>query len=77
MVLTSSTAAAAVFLNVDVLLVKHYLSPESAGSYSLLSLVGKMVFFFGSLLSSFITSMVSRHEGAQTNPARDFYIKRT
>jgi glycosyltransferase involved in cell wall biosynthesis/O-antigen/teichoic acid export membrane protein len=68
-----STAAAAVFLNVDVLLVKHYLSPESAGSYSLLSLVGKMVFFFGSLLSSFITSMVSRHEGAQTNPARDFY----
>ncbi len=68
-----SGLASTIFLNVDVLLAKHYLSPSLAGEYSLLSLVGKMVYFMGSLLSPFVTSVVSKHEGAGTNPDRDFY----
>ena len=65
--------ASTIFLNVDVLLAKHYLAPATAGAYSLLSLVGKMVFLMGTLLSPFVTSVVSKHEGAGTNPKAQFY----
>lgn len=68
-----SALASAAFLNIDVLLAKHYLPAEQAGAYALLSLAGKMVFFFGSLLAPFITSIVSRHEGAATDSRKDFY----
>ncbi|HYV33602.1 MAG TPA: glycosyltransferase, partial [Candidatus Limnocylindria bacterium] len=70
--LTNGVAGAA-FLNLDVLLAKHYFDPSVAGAYALLSLVGKMVYFFGSLLSAFVTSIVSKHRGAGTNPNKDFY----
>jgi cellulose synthase/poly-beta-1,6-N-acetylglucosamine synthase-like glycosyltransferase/glycosyltransferase involved in cell wall biosynthesis/O-antigen/teichoic acid export membrane protein len=65
--------ASAAFLNIDVLLAKHYFSPSVAGAYALLSLVGKMVYLLGSLLSVFITSIISRHLGAGTNGRKDFY----
>lgn len=68
-----NNSSTVIFLNIDVLLAKHFLSPQDAGVYALLSLVGKMVFFFGSLLSSFITSLVTRHLGANTSPQKDFY----
>ncbi len=68
-----TAASAAAFLNFDVLLAKHYLTPELAGRYALLSLVGKMVYFFGSILATFTVSIVSRHEGAGTDSRQDFY----
>ncbi len=52
------------FLVFDVILAKHYLSPENAGRYSLLSLIGKMVFFAGGLFSQFVLPIISREEGA-------------
>jgi O-antigen/teichoic acid export membrane protein len=64
--------ASAVFLNVDVLVAKHFLSPELAGAYALLSLVGKMIFLFGSLLTTFVNSIVSHHEGAEKDPRHVF-----
>jgi|GEM_PF-149540 len=51
------------FLTTDTLLAKHYLGTDDAGLYALLSLVGKMIFFFGSLLFAFIVPIVSRAEG--------------
>lgn len=65
----SSTA----FLSMDVLLAKHYLSTADAGAYSLLSLVGNMVFFLGSLLSVFIITYVSKREGEGKSPQQAFY----
>jgi glycosyltransferase involved in cell wall biosynthesis/O-antigen/teichoic acid export membrane protein len=62
------------FLSVDVILAKHYLSPEDAGTYALISLVGKMVFFLGGLFSQFINPMVSRNIGAQISSRSVFLI---
>lgn len=59
--------SAIVFLSFDIILVKHYLAPEIAGEYALLSLIGKMVFFFGALPSIFITTLVSRDAGLNRN----------
>ncbi|MBL8031937.1 MAG: glycosyltransferase, partial [Candidatus Doudnabacteria bacterium] len=67
-----SYSASAVFLNIDVLIAKHFLSPEMAGAYALLSLAGKMVVLFGSLLTTFINSVVSHHEGASSDPRHAF-----
>lgn len=60
------------FLSIDLLLAKHYLSPTDAGVYSMLSLVGKMIFFFGSLLNRFIIPIVSRTEGEHISASREF-----
>lgn len=61
------------FLTVDLILVKHFLLPSSAGEYALLSLAGKMIFFFGSLLSGFIVTFVSRDLGQDKDPNPIFY----
>lgn len=53
-----------IFLSMDVILAKHYLSPADAGIYSLVSLISKMIFFLGSLVTPFIMPLVSRNEGA-------------
>jgi cellulose synthase/poly-beta-1,6-N-acetylglucosamine synthase-like glycosyltransferase/glycosyltransferase involved in cell wall biosynthesis/O-antigen/teichoic acid export membrane protein len=64
----------AVFMNLDVLLVNHFLSASLAGEYALLSLVGKMVFYFGSLPNALMVTFVSRDLGKKLNPLRTFYI---
>jgi glycosyltransferase involved in cell wall biosynthesis/O-antigen/teichoic acid export membrane protein len=58
-----SGVSIATFLTSDVMLAKHYLSTDDAGRYALISLVGKMIFFFGSLLNTFIMPVVARAEG--------------
>ncbi|HSW88728.1 MAG TPA: hypothetical protein VLG12_06220 [Candidatus Saccharimonadales bacterium] len=65
--------ASIAFLTCDVLLVKHFLSPEQAGQYSLLSLIGKMVFFFGSLPSSLIITFINQDEGKNRDTKKSFY----
>ncbi len=59
-----------IFLNLDVILAKHYLSPQDAGLYTLAALIGKMVFFFGSFASPFIVPLVSRNEGVNLDSKR-------
>lgn len=61
------------FLSFDVILAKLFLSPAEAGQYALLALVGKMIFFIGSLFSQFINPVVSREEGAQRSGKKVFY----
>lgn len=65
--------ASTAFLSLDVLLAKHYLQPQEAGQYALLSLVGKMIFFFGSLFNGIIISLVSRAEGKRSDSSFTFY----
>ncbi|MEK7532808.1 MAG: glycosyltransferase, partial [Patescibacteria group bacterium] len=52
------------FLSMDLLLAKHYLSPANAGSYSFLTLAGKMVFFLSSIFGQFTVPLISRDVGA-------------
>lgn len=61
------------FLTIDILLANHFLAPVETGQYTLLSLVGKMVYFFGSLTGSFLIPFLSRNEGAKT-PSKAFNI---
>ncbi|EKD64421.1 MAG: hypothetical protein ACD_50C00390G0001, partial [uncultured bacterium] len=61
------------FLSLDIILAKHYLSPEDAGRYALVSLVGKMVYFLGSLASQFVMPLVSFNEGAMKNSGKTFF----
>lgn len=60
------------FLSIDVILAKHFLSPRDAGIYSILSVVGKMIYFFGSLLNVFVVPLISRTEGKHKNPEGQF-----
>ena len=53
------------FLSLDVILANHYLSSNAAGLYSLISLIGKVVYSMASLSIQFITPITSRHEGAK------------
>ncbi len=61
------------FLSFDVMLAKHYLDPVSAGQYAFLSLVGKMIFFFGSLLNGFVLTYVSQDIANERDPQKTFY----
>ncbi|HVT01509.1 MAG TPA: glycosyltransferase [Patescibacteria group bacterium] len=61
------------FLTLDVILVKHFLSPVAAGEYGLLSLVGKMTYFLGSLFGPFMIPLVSHNEGANKD-SRDTFV---
>jgi O-antigen/teichoic acid export membrane protein len=68
-----SGLASVAFLTLDVILVKHYLNPSIAGQYALLSLVGKMIFFLGTLFNGVLLTLVSREEGLQKNTVSTFY----
>ena len=46
----------------EYMIPQHFL-PVEAGKYALLSLIGKMIYFFGSLVSVFIVAFVSRDVG--------------
>lgn len=61
------------FLTLDLILVKHFFTPKQAGEYALLSLIGKMIFFFGTILNGLIITFVSRDMGQNKNPNKVFY----
>jgi len=60
------------FLSVDLILVKHYLSAVQAGHYALVGLIGKIVFYFGSLVNNLMMTFVSRDEGAHRSSDKTF-----
>ncbi len=59
-----------ILLNLDVVLAKHYLNSQDAGLYALVSLVGKMIFFLGSIATPFIIPLVSRNEGGNKDSSK-------
>lgn len=61
------------FLSLDVILAKIFLSPDAAGHYALLSLVGKMIYFTGSLFTQFITPVIGKREGEGAESVKSFY----
>lgn len=62
------------FLSLDVILAKAFLPANDAGLYTILSLTGQMIYFFGSLFSQFVTPLVSRAEGLGKDSRKTFYI---
>lgn len=57
------TISTAMFTAVDVLLAKHFMSERGAGEYALLSLVGKVIFFLGTMPNMFMVTFVARNRG--------------
>ncbi len=53
---------ATIFFSIDIILVKHFFSPELSGQYALVSLIGKMVFFFAILPNLFTLPIVARQK---------------
>lgn len=47
------------FLNLDILIVKHYFSPDAAGHFGAISLLGKAIFFLGGSLTYVLFPLVS------------------
>lgn len=68
-----SSLGSLLFLNLDVLLVKHYLDTKITGEYAILALIGKMIFFLGALPASLLVTLVSHVEGRHRNPRSTFY----
>lgn len=64
--------SATLFLNLDIIMVKHFLNPTEAGQYSLLSLAGKMVYFLTSLPNVFTLTFISRDVGLKRKTAGTF-----
>ncbi len=62
-----------IFLSLDITLTKHFLSPEIAGQYAVLALVGKMIYFLGTTITGFIVAFVGRDEGSGRSPMGTFY----
>lgn len=62
------------FLALDVILAKHFLSPQDAGKYALLSLVGKMTFFISSILLPFVLPIISKNLGEGKDGSKTFAL---
>lgn len=60
------------FLGLDIVLVKHFLNPVEAGQYALLSLAGKIVFFFGTLTGTLMLPLVAHSQGAKKDSEKIF-----
>lgn len=60
------------FFSLDNLLVATFLNETERGVYGLLGLVGKMIFFAGSLTAGFILPLVSRKEGEKKDSSTLF-----
>ncbi len=67
-----NSIATVVFLSLGLVLAKHYLTPTAAGEYALLSLAGSMIYFAGSIPTSFMITFVSHEEGEAADPRRTF-----
>ncbi len=60
------------FFKLDNILVAHFLSPQDTGLYGVLGVVGKMIYFVGSLVSAFIIPVISRYEAKGQNSQKVF-----
>lgn len=60
------------FLGLDIVLVKHFLNPVEAGQYALLSLAGKIVYFFGTLTGTLMLPLVAHSQGAKKDSEKIF-----
>lgn len=52
-------ASLILLLSADLLLAKIYLSPEQAGAYAILSLIGKMLYFAGQSMYTILTPLLA------------------
>lgn len=60
------------FLSLDLVLAKLFLSPEAAGIYALLSVTGKIIYFLSTLFGQFVVPYSSKESGQGINRKSSF-----
>lgn len=69
-----SSLAMTLLFTFDIILAKLFLSPEVAGQYAFLSLIGKVIFFFGSLCNSLMVPYISKRIGERKESQQLFHM---
>ncbi len=60
--------------SIDILLVKHFFKPQQAGIYAILSLIGKVIFFFSQSFNGVMVPLVSSKLGNKVGHRQVFMI---
>jgi len=62
------------FTSTDVILVKHFFAPQEAGFYSGLSLIGKVIFYFTSVIPIVMFPLLIKRHAARKSFNNLFYL---
>lgn len=62
------------FITLDIVLVKHFFTPETAGLYAGLSLVGKVIFFVSAPISVVILPLLTQEHTKSKNISKDILL---
>jgi O-antigen/teichoic acid export membrane protein len=62
------------FISMDVILVKHFFSPEQAGLYAGLSLIGRVIFYFSGPIGMVMFPMVVQQYAKKEKYSHLFYM---
>lgn len=55
------------FITTDIILIKHFFSPDVAGSYAVLSLIGRIIFFFSAPIVTVMFPLITqKHTRAES-----------
>lgn len=55
------------FITTDILLVKHFFDPDLAGSYAVLSLLGRIIFFFSAPIATVMFPLITQKHTKNEN----------
>jgi len=62
------------FINTDIILVKHFFSPEDAGVYAALSVIGRVIFFFSAPIATVMFPLIVQKHTKKENFTNTFKI---
>jgi len=62
------------FTSTDIILVKHFFSPQMAGFYSGLSLIGRVIFYFTGVIPTVMFPLLIKRHAAKKNFNNLFYL---
>ncbi len=69
---TLATFGLTSFITIDIVLVKHFFSPELAGKYAMISLIGKVVFYFSTPIGTVMFPLIAQKYTKGENYHKDF-----
>ena len=62
------------FVSTDIMLVKHFFSPDDAGRYAVLSLIGRIIFFLTASISTVMFPMIVQKFAKQEKYSQIFFL---
>ena len=71
---TLATFGLTSFITIDIILVKHFFSPDLAGKYAMLSLIGKVIFYFSAPIGTVMFPLIVQKYTKGENYHKDFLL---